>query len=113
MKRSLADSLSLASLTALLLAPVAELHAAETSAIAFFEQKIRPVLIEHCYSCHSASSEASASSRVTATAMALGEAAGTAAALALKAKTEVALFDGRKVREMLSTQNAGPFTDAK
>ena len=33
--------------------------------------------------CHSASSEASASSRVTATAMALGEAAGTAAALAM------------------------------
>lgn len=62
--------------------------------------------------CHSASSEASASSRVTATAMALGEAAGCAAALATKAKTEVALIDGVKVRESLATQKAGPFTDA-
>ena len=62
--------------------------------------------------CHSASSEASASSRVTATAMALGEAAGTAAALAMKSKTEVGTFDGVKVREALSKQNAGPFSDA-
>ena len=62
--------------------------------------------------CHSASSEASASSRVTATAMALGEAAGCAAALATKAKTEVALIDGVQVRESLAEQKAGPFTDA-
>jgi hypothetical protein len=62
--------------------------------------------------CHSASSEASASSRVTATAMALGEAAGTAAALATKSKTEVGIFNGVKVREALTQQNAGPFTDA-
>ncbi|HSH94068.1 MAG TPA: FAD-dependent oxidoreductase [Roseimicrobium sp.] len=62
--------------------------------------------------CHSASTEASASSRVTATAMALGEAAGCAAALAMKAKSEVGTLDGRKVREKLSTQNAGPFSEA-
>jgi len=62
--------------------------------------------------CHSASSEASASSRVTATAMALGEAAGTAAALAMKSKAEVGTFDGVKVREALAKQNAGPFSEA-
>ncbi len=62
--------------------------------------------------CHSASKEAAASSRVTVTAMALGEAAGCAAALAIKNKTDVALLDGVKVRETLATQNAGPFTDA-
>lgn len=34
-------------------------YAAESTAedIAFFEKKIRPVLVEHCYKCHSASSE--------------------------------------------------------
>lgn len=62
--------------------------------------------------CHSASSEASASSRVTATAMALGEAAGVAAALALKEKTSVALLNGEKVRAKLSTLGGGPFTEA-
>jgi len=62
--------------------------------------------------CHSASSEASASSRVTVTAMALGQAAGTAAALAMKTNAEVGTFDGVKVREALAQQNAGPFTDA-
>ena len=62
--------------------------------------------------CHSSSSEASASSRVTATAMALGEAAGTAAALAIKSNTEVGLLDGVKVRETLAVQNAGPFSEA-
>jgi len=62
--------------------------------------------------CHSASKDAAASSRVTVTAMAMGEAAGCAAALAMIAKTEVALVDGVKVREALATRNAGPFTDA-
>ena len=62
--------------------------------------------------CHSASSEASASSRVTATAMALGEAAGCAAALAMKAKSEVGTLDGVTVRETLAKQNAGPFSEA-
>ena len=62
--------------------------------------------------CHSASSEASASSRVTATAMALGEAAGCAAALAMKVKSEVGTLDGLKVRETLAQQNGGPFSEA-
>ncbi len=62
--------------------------------------------------CHSASSDASASSRVTVTAMALGEAAGTAAALAVKSRTEVSSIGGVKVREALAMHGAGPFTDA-
>ena len=62
--------------------------------------------------CHSASSEASASSRVTATAMALGEAAGTAAALAMQSKDEVGTLNGVKVRETLAKQNGGPFSEA-
>jgi hypothetical protein len=33
------------------------LFATEESEMAFFETKIRPVLIEHCYKCHSAESE--------------------------------------------------------
>ena len=44
--------------------------------------------------------------------MAMGEAAGLAAALSLETNTEVALLNGTKVREALSSQNAGPFTDA-
>jgi mono/diheme cytochrome c family protein len=31
--------------------------AADPAGIAFFEQKIRPILAEHCYSCHSAEAE--------------------------------------------------------
>lgn len=62
--------------------------------------------------CHSATRGAHASTRVTVTAMALGEAAGVAAALALKNKTEVAALNGQQVRETLARQNAGPFTDA-
>ena len=27
--------------------------AADAAGVAFFEQKIRPVLVEHCYECHS------------------------------------------------------------
>ena len=30
------------------------LSAAEPQDLEFFEQKIRPVLVQHCYSCHSA-----------------------------------------------------------
>jgi mono/diheme cytochrome c family protein len=41
-------------LTALPLASLATLPAADPSGVAFFEQKVRPVLVEHCYSCHSA-----------------------------------------------------------
>ncbi|MGV3755823.1 MAG: FAD-dependent oxidoreductase [Verrucomicrobiota bacterium] len=62
--------------------------------------------------CHSATRGAHASSRVTVTAMALGEAAGCAAALSLKSKTSVATLNGVKIREKLTQQNAGPFTDA-
>lgn len=62
--------------------------------------------------CHSATRGAHASTRVTVTAMAMGEAAGCATALSLKSKKEVAELDGRKVRTQLATQNAGPFTDA-
>ncbi len=61
--------------------------------------------------CHSATRGAHASTRVTVTAMALGEAAGCAAAMAAKSKTELALISGVKVREQLASQNAGPFTD--
>lgn len=62
--------------------------------------------------CHSATRGAHASTRVTATAMAMGEAAGVAAALALRQRTDVVTLDGVKVREQLVAQNAGPFTDA-
>jgi hypothetical protein len=44
--------------------------------------------------------------------MALGEAAGTAAAMALAAGTDVGRFDGREVRAALAARGAGPFTDA-
>jgi hypothetical protein len=63
--------------------------------------------------CHSATAEAAASSRVTVTAMALGEAAGTAAALAVRNRTDVALLDGRNVRSALVEQGAGPLTEMK
>lgn len=62
--------------------------------------------------CHSATRGAHASTRVTVTAMAMGEAAGVAAAMSLKQKTEVAMLSGVQVREQLSTRDAGPFTDA-
>lgn len=62
--------------------------------------------------CHSATRGAHASTRVTVTAMAMGEAAGCAAALALQSKTEVATLNGQKVREALTKVNAGPFTRA-
>src|ERR1700759_2711011 len=38
-----------------LAARAAELSHAEQ--VAFFESKIRPVLVKHCYACHSATSE--------------------------------------------------------
>lgn len=73
-------------------------------------QKISNLLVAG--RCHSASKDAAASSRVTVTAMALGEAAGCAAAMATHASTEVGILDGKRVREALSRQNAGPFTEA-
>lgn len=62
--------------------------------------------------CHSATRGAHASTRVTATAMALGEAAGQAAALSLSQGVDVALLDGVRVRETLARGGAGPFTDS-
>ncbi len=62
--------------------------------------------------CHSATRGAHASTRVTATAMAMGEAAGLAAALAVSAGKSPQALDGVKVREALAAINAGPFTDA-
>ena len=62
--------------------------------------------------CHSATRGAHASTRVTVTAMALGEAAGCAAAMSLKQKTSVASLNGQRVSETLSQQNSGPFTDS-
>ena len=44
-------------LSALLLAPLATSAADDPAGIAFFEQKIRPVLIEQCYECHSSQAQ--------------------------------------------------------
>ena len=73
-------------------------------------QKIENLLVAG--RCHSATRGAHASTRVTVTAMAMGEAAGVAAAISLKDKTSVVLLSGAKVREKLQSQNAGPYTDA-
>jgi len=32
-------------------------EATDTQKLAFFETKIRPVLVEHCYKCHASTSE--------------------------------------------------------
>jgi hypothetical protein len=61
--------------------------------------------------CHAASRGAHASTRVTATAMALGEAAGVAAALAVAAGKSPQEVSGVKVREALVRMKAGPFTE--
>ncbi len=37
----------------LALAPAGRLSAADAVGVEFFEKKVRPVLVEHCYSCHS------------------------------------------------------------
>jgi hypothetical protein len=60
--------------------------------------------------CHSATAFAASSTRVNVTAMGLGEAAGTAAALSVARGVDLAECDGVKVRETLSAQGAGPFT---
>ena len=59
--------------------------------------------------CHSATQLAASSTRVTVTAMAMGQAAGTAAALALHEKTSPAELSGVKVRRTLEAQHAGPY----
>jgi hypothetical protein len=43
--------------------------------------------------------------------LAMGEAAGVAAALALRSKTSVGLLSGVRVREALGKIGAGPFTE--
>lgn len=73
-------------------------------------QKVENLLVAG--RCHSATRGAHASTRVTVTAMALGEAAGCAAALSLTEKTSVATLSGQRVREQLAQQKAGPFTAA-
>ncbi len=73
-------------------------------------QKIENLLVAG--RCHSATRGAHASTRVTVTAMAMGEAAGTAAALAVAAKTTPQEISGVKVREALKAIVAGPFTDS-
>src|SRR5262249_25644418 len=57
--------------------------------------------------CHSATQMAASSTRVTVTAMAMGQAAGTAAALALEGKTTPAELAGTKVRQVLEAKHAG------
>src|SRR4051812_22227623 len=37
---------------------VASVRAADEGAISFFESKVRPVLVEQCYKCHSAEAQA-------------------------------------------------------
>lgn len=61
--------------------------------------------------CHSTTRLAQSSTRVTVTAMALGEAAGVAAALAVKGKTSPQQIQGIDVRKALRAQNAGPIQD--
>jgi hypothetical protein len=62
--------------------------------------------------CHAATRGAHASTRVTATAMAMGEAAGVAAALAVKGSKSPQELGGAAVRDALASRGAGPFTDA-
>jgi hypothetical protein len=59
--------------------------------------------------CHSATQLAAASTRVTVTAMALGQAAGVAAALAVEGKTTPSELPGALVRHTLHQQHAGPY----
>jgi hypothetical protein len=61
--------------------------------------------------CHSATQLAASSTRVTVTAMAMGEAAGAAAALAATGGKQVAAIDGRDVRKDLSRLGGGPIQD--
>lgn len=72
-------------------------------------QKIENILVAG--RCHSATRGAHASTRVTATAMAMGEAAGLAAAMSVKMKQSPQEISGVKVRELLASRNAGPFTE--
>ena len=46
-------SIALVAAAALTMAPHLWAQPADPKGIEFFETKIRPVLVEHCYSCHS------------------------------------------------------------
>jgi len=59
--------------------------------------------------CHSATRRAASSSRVTCTAMAMGQAAGVAAALAVKRERELVDLTGVQVREELEKLGLGPY----
>lgn len=61
--------------------------------------------------CHSATRGAHASTRVTVTAMAMGEAAGLAAASAVRENKSPQEISGAEVRQSLAAVGAGPFTD--
>lgn len=61
--------------------------------------------------CHSATQLAASSTRVTVTAMAMGEAAGTAAALAVKNSKSPQEIEGRAVRAALREKGSGPVQD--
>jgi hypothetical protein len=60
--------------------------------------------------CHSASQLAASSTRVNATAMAMGQAAGYAAALSAQRGVTASELDGRFVREALMRAGAGPLS---
>lgn len=59
--------------------------------------------------CHSATRWAASSTRVTVTAMAMGQAAGTAAALAVDGRVTPHEIAGPRVRSTLEQQHAGPY----
>lgn len=74
---------------------------------------LRPKKVENLLvagRCHSATPLASSSTRVTATAMALGQAAGVAAALAIRNGTDLDDHDGTIVRKELEGRGWGPVT---
>jgi hypothetical protein len=77
---------------------------------ALLPQKVENLLVAG--RCHSATRGAHASTRVTVTAMAMGEAAGQAAAMSIANNQSVQEISGVKVRDALKKINAGPFTDA-
>lgn len=59
--------------------------------------------------CHSATRLAASRTRVTATAMAMRQASGAAAALAKELHTTLQELDGKKVRDVLDRQGVGPY----
>src|SRR5436190_5944307 len=50
-------SRSFIALLILLSVPLVEVRGRADEGVEFFEKKIRPLLVEHCYKCHSAQSE--------------------------------------------------------